>query len=183
MSRQPTANGTASRKANSTCTPGSATRISCSSCSRVRVSRSNSVSSASSSLIDPTVAPAPEEYAGSDRVDGRVPASPTSHLAEITLRVNGAEQRLSVDTRTTLLDLLRERLDLIGAKKGCDHGQCGACTILVDGLRVNACLALAVAHDGADVVTVEGLAENGDLHAVQRQFLDHDAFQCGYCTP
>jgi xanthine dehydrogenase YagT iron-sulfur-binding subunit len=102
---------------------------------------------------------------------------------EVSLRVNGVEHTLEVDTRTSLLDLLRERLGLTGSKKGCDHGQCGACTILVDGRRVNACLALAVAHRGADVVTVEGLAENGDLHPLQRAFVEHDAFQCGYCTP
>ncbi len=103
--------------------------------------------------------------------------------AEVTLRINGEERTLVVDTRTSLLDLLRERLGLTGAKKGCDHGQCGACTVLIDGRRANACLALAVAHDGADVVTVEGLAENGDLTALQRAFVEHDAFQCGYCTP
>ena len=103
--------------------------------------------------------------------------------AEVTLRINGEERTLVVDTRTSLLDLLRERLGLTGAKKGCDHGQCGACTVLIDGRRANACLALAVAHDGADVVTVEGLAGNGDLTALQRAFVEHDAFQCGYCTP
>src|SRR5690349_24504513 len=97
--------------------------------------------------------------------------------AAITLTVNGVERRLRVDTRTTLLDLLREQLDLTGAKKGCDHGQCGACTILVNGMRVVSCLALAVAHDGAELVTIEGLAEGGELHPLQRAFLDHDAFQ------
>jgi xanthine dehydrogenase YagT iron-sulfur-binding subunit len=103
---------------------------------------------------------------------------------EITLRVNGAEHRLDVDTRTSVLDLLRERLGLTGAKKGCDHGQCGACTVLLDGRRANACLALAVAHDGADVTTVEGLAgPDGALHPLQQAFIEHDAFQCGYCTP
>ena len=102
---------------------------------------------------------------------------------EVTLRVNGEERSLVVDTRTSLLDLLRERLGLTGSKKGCDHGQCGACTVLIDGRRANACLALAVAHDGADVVTVEGLAEDGELSALQRAFVEHDAFQCGYCTP
>src|SRR5881392_1502970 len=101
--------------------------------------------------------------------------------AEITLRVNGEEQRLRVDTRTTLLDLLREHLGLTGTKKGCDHGQCGACTVLIDGRRANACLALAVAHAGAEVVTVEGLATGDDLHPLQRAFIEHDAFQCGYC--
>jgi xanthine dehydrogenase YagT iron-sulfur-binding subunit len=103
---------------------------------------------------------------------------------EITLRVNGTIHRLAVDTRMTLLDALRERLGLTGAKKGCDHGQCGACTILLDGRRVNSCLALAVAHQDAAIVTIEGLAPAGDqLHLLQRAFIAHDAFQCGYCTP
>ncbi len=104
-------------------------------------------------------------------------------LAEVRLRINGNHYALAIDTRTSLLDLLREHLDLTGAKKGCDHGQCGACTILIDGRRANGCLALAVAHDGADIVTVEGLADGDELHALQRAFIDHDAFQCGYCTP
>jgi xanthine dehydrogenase YagT iron-sulfur-binding subunit len=101
----------------------------------------------------------------------------------VTLHVNGEEHTLLVDTRTSLLDLLREHLDLTGAKKGCDHGQCGACTILIDGLRANACLALAVAHDGAEIMTVEGLADGDELHPLQQAFVEHDAFQCGYCTP
>ncbi len=103
--------------------------------------------------------------------------------AEITLRINGEEHALTVDTRTTLLDLLREHLGLTGAKKGCDHGQCGACTILLDGRRANACLALAVAHDGAELTTVEGLANEDELHPLQAAFIERDAFQCGYCTP
>jgi xanthine dehydrogenase YagT iron-sulfur-binding subunit len=103
--------------------------------------------------------------------------------AEIELRINGEAQRLTVDVRTTLLDLLREHVGLTGAKKGCDHGQCGACTILLDGRRANACLALAVAHDGAELVTVEGLAAGDDLHPLQSAFVERDAFQCGYCTP
>jgi xanthine dehydrogenase YagT iron-sulfur-binding subunit len=104
-------------------------------------------------------------------------------LAEVRLRINGTDHELTIDTRTSLLDLLRERLELTGAKKGCDHGQCGACTILIDGRRANACLALAVAHDGAEIVTVEGLAQGDELHPLQRAFIEHDAFQCGYCTP
>ena len=103
--------------------------------------------------------------------------------ASLTLVINGVERRLLVDTRTSLLDLLREHLGLTGAKKGCDHGQCGACTVLIDGRRANACLALAVAHDGAEVTTVEGLADDDELHPLQRAFIEHDAFQCGYCTP
>jgi xanthine dehydrogenase YagT iron-sulfur-binding subunit len=102
---------------------------------------------------------------------------------ELDLRVNGEPRRVRVDTRTSLLDLLREHLGLTGAKKGCDHGQCGACTVLLDGRRVNACLLFAVACAGADVVTVEGLEAGGDLHPLQRLFVEHDAFQCGYCTP
>ena len=101
----------------------------------------------------------------------------------ITLMVNGVERRLEVAPWTTLLDLLRERLDLTGTKKGCDHGQCGACTVLVEGRRVNSCLTFAVMQDGARVTTIEGLAKDGALHPLQQAFIDHDAFQCGYCTP
>ncbi len=106
-------------------------------------------------------------------------------LADVRLRINGSDHELTIDTRTSLLDLLREHLDLTGAKKGCDHGQCGACTILIDGRRANGCLALVVAHDGADITTVEGLAgaDGQELHPLQRAFIEHDAFQCGYCTP
>lgn len=106
-------------------------------------------------------------------------------LMDLRLRVNGIEYALTIDTRTSLLDLLREHLDLTGAKKGCDHGQCGACTILIDGRRAKACLALAVAHDGAEITTVEGLAgaDSDVLHPLQAAFIEHDAFQCGYCTP
>jgi xanthine dehydrogenase YagT iron-sulfur-binding subunit len=101
----------------------------------------------------------------------------------VELTVNGERRRLPIDNRTTLLDLLRERLDLTGSKKGCDHGQCGACTVLLDGRRVNSCLLLAVAQQGRAVTTIEGLAEEGALHPVQQAFLDQDAYQCGYCTP
>ncbi|MEU6125367.1 2Fe-2S iron-sulfur cluster-binding protein [Streptomyces sp. NPDC047123] len=105
--------------------------------------------------------------------------------SELSLTVNGTDHRLTVDHRTTLLDVLREALGLTGAKKGCDHGQCGACTVLVEGRRVNSCLLLAVAQEGADVTTVEGLrdADGEAPHPLQRAFLERDAFQCGYCTP
>jgi xanthine dehydrogenase YagT iron-sulfur-binding subunit len=98
------------------------------------------------------------------------------------LTINGERVPLTIDTRTTLLDALREHAGLTGSKKGCDHGQCGACTVLIDGRRANSCLALAVAHDDAEITTIEGLG-NGELHPLQQAFIDHDAFQCGYCTP
>ncbi|NKE43990.1 (2Fe-2S)-binding protein [Roseomonas frigidaquae] len=102
----------------------------------------------------------------------------------VTLTINRVPRTVELDDpRVTLLDLLRERLDLPGTKKGCDRGQCGACTILLDGRRVNACLALAISHDGADILTIEGLAEGQALHPVQAAFIAHDAFQCGFCTP
>ncbi|HWU61969.1 MAG TPA: (2Fe-2S)-binding protein [Ensifer sp.] len=102
----------------------------------------------------------------------------------ISLTVNGDQRRVELDDpRVTLLDLLRERLDLTGTKKGCDRGQCGACTVLVDGRRINSCLALAVTLDGADITTIEGLAHGDALHPVQAAFIEHDGFQCGYCTP
>ncbi|HTF09362.1 MAG TPA: 2Fe-2S iron-sulfur cluster-binding protein [Asanoa sp.] len=102
---------------------------------------------------------------------------------ELVLRVNGADRVVSLDNRVTLLDALREHLGLTGTKKGCDHGQCGACTVLLDGQRANSCLLLAVAVDGREVTTVEGLADGDDLHPLQRAFIAHDGFQCGYCTP
>jgi xanthine dehydrogenase YagT iron-sulfur-binding subunit len=102
---------------------------------------------------------------------------------EVRLRINGADRTLRLDPRVTVLDVLREHLDLTGAKKGCDHGQCGACTVLVDGRRANACLLLAVAAEGAELTTIEGLADGDALHPVQAAFVEHDAFQCGYCTP
>ena len=101
----------------------------------------------------------------------------------ITLHVNGVERELAIAPWTTLLDALRLYLDLTGTKKGCDHGQCGACTVLVDGRRVYSCLTLAVMKDGAQVTTIEGLAQGSTLHPLQRAFIEHDAFQCGYCTP
>jgi xanthine dehydrogenase YagT iron-sulfur-binding subunit len=108
---------------------------------------------------------------------------PVPEKTPMVLNVNGVEMQLKVAPWTTLLDALRDHLDLTGTKKGCDHGQCGACTVLVDGRRINSCLTLAVMTDGAKVITIEGLATNGALHALQQAFIDHDAFQCGYCTP
>ena len=111
-----------------------------------------------------------------------MPSEQTVHQPTV-LRINGAQHELVLDTRATLLDVLREQLDLTGAKKGCDHGQCGACTVLLDGRRTNACLLLAVTLDGIDIVTVEGLGDDGAPHPLQEAFVEHDAFQCGYCTP
>ena len=100
----------------------------------------------------------------------------------VRLKVNGSEMALTIAPWTTLLDALRDHLDLTGTKKGCDHGQCGACTVLVDGRRINSCLTLAVMKEGAEIITIEGLARDGELHPLQQAFIDHDAFQCGYCT-
>ena len=130
------------------------------------------LSSASSKPARPDFATAGNPTAAN--VEGAVP---------LLLRINGKDCQLRVDPRTTLLDCIRETLALTGTKKGCDHGQCGACTVLVDGRRVNSCLTLAVMHDGDKVTTIEGLGEPGDLHPMQAAFVKHDGFQCGYCTP
>jgi xanthine dehydrogenase YagT iron-sulfur-binding subunit len=106
-----------------------------------------------------------------------------SSAVSVNLTVNGTRHALTLDARSTLLDVLREHLDLTGSKKGCDQGQCGACTVLIDGRRVVSCLTLAVLTDGKSVTTIEGLAKDGKLHPLQQAFIDHDAFQCGYCTP
>ena len=115
-------------------------------------------------------------------------AEPVAGLADtetaaVTLKINGRETALRLDPRVTLLDALRERLGLTGSKKGCDHGQCGACTVLVNGRRINSCLSLAVTHEGDEITTIEGLATGDELHPVQAAFLEQDGFQCGYCTP
>jgi xanthine dehydrogenase YagT iron-sulfur-binding subunit len=112
-----------------------------------------------------------------------LPAVPAPDKVPVALTVNGVARRLELRPWTTLLDALRDHLDLTGTKKGCDHGQCGACTVLVDGRRIVSCLTLAVMQDGAAVTTIEGLAANGALHPLQQAFIEHDAFQCGYCTP
>jgi xanthine dehydrogenase YagT iron-sulfur-binding subunit len=111
-----------------------------------------------------------------------VPDAPVGAVP-LQVTINGKTRELLVEPSTTLLDLLRERLGLAGTKKGCDHGQCGACTVLIDGRRINSCLVLAVMAEGREITTVEGLSADGTLHALQQAFIDHDAFQCGYCTP
>ncbi len=101
----------------------------------------------------------------------------------LRMKINGEARELELDTRTTLLDALREHLQLTGTKKGCDHGQCGACTVIVNGERINSCLSLAVQHEGDEITTIEGLGTPGDLHPMQAAFVKHDGYQCGYCTP
>ena len=110
-------------------------------------------------------------------------AQAEQQTGSVTLKVNGESKSLALDTRTSLLDALREHMGMTGSKKGCDHGQCGACTVLVDGRRVNSCLTLAFAAEGAEITTIEGLAKGDQLHPVQESFLVHDGYQCGYCTP
>ncbi len=122
-------------------------------------------------LVDPALAAA---------ADNQQPGTNAVHL---NIKVNGVDHSLRLDPRVTLLDMLRNRLDLTGSKKGCDHGQCGACTVLVNGKRINSCLTLAVMHDGDEILTIEGLAKGEELHPLQEAFIEHDGFQCGYCTP
>ncbi len=114
---------------------------------------------------------------GSPTPDGSI------NMVDLELKINGTAQKLRLDPRVSLLDLLREQLQLTGSKKGCDHGQCGACTVLVNGRRINSCLSLAVVHQGDDITTIEGLAQGDQLHPMQAAFVEHDGFQCGYCTP
>jgi len=129
---------------------------------------------ATASPLAHAVATESEEKEAATGVPGAVP---------VTLNVNGREYNVRLEPRVTLLDALRDHLQLFGTKKGCDHGQCGACTVHVNGRRVNSCLSFAVMHQGDKITTIEGLAQNGDLHPVQQAFLEHDGFQCGYCTP
>ena len=117
----------------------------------------------------------------SETAGGSAPSSAAT--LPLRLKINGKDVAVEVDTRTTLLDLLREQLHLTGSKKGCDHGQCGACTVLVNGRRINSCLSLAVTHEGDEITTIEGLASGEELHPLQAAFIEHDGFQCGYCTP
>jgi xanthine dehydrogenase YagT iron-sulfur-binding subunit len=144
----------------------------------VSCSRRIFITAAASSVAVPILA----RGGGEAKAQGGAPSNPRQPV-DFALRINGQDHRLSLDTRTTLLDALREHVGLTGAKKGCDHGQCGACTVLVDGRRVLSCLTLAVMAQGQAVTTIEGLASDGKLHPMQQAFIDHDAFQCGYCTP
>jgi xanthine dehydrogenase YagT iron-sulfur-binding subunit len=122
--------------------------------------------------------------AGCDRTDkDHHEGHDESHTAVVRAQINGEHREFTVDNRMSLLDMLREQAGLPGTKKGCDQGACGACTVLVNGRRINSCLTLAVMHDGAQITTIEGLADNGRLHPLQQAFIDEDAFQCGYCTP
>ena len=126
------------------------------------------------------------EFFDGNEIFAEVPeyiSNPSADAIPIKLNINGAEKSVQIDTRTVLLDALRERLDLTGSKKGCDHGQCGACTVIIDGRRQLSCLTLAIMCDGKKITTIEGIANGENLHPMQKAFLDNDAFQCGYCTP
>jgi xanthine dehydrogenase YagT iron-sulfur-binding subunit len=131
----------------------------------------------------PAAAHAQAASAGAPQTGAAPAATPAPVIAKVALRVNGQRYEQEVDTRTTLLDLLRERLQLTGTKKGCDQGQCGACTVIADGRRINSCLSLAVMHEGAEITTIEGLGQPDKLHPLQAAFVKHDGYQCGYCTP
>ena len=141
------------------------------------ISRRGLLASGAASAAVVTVALPASAQAANDKNADRPPS------ARVRFEVNGKPHDLELDTRTTLLDALREHLRLTGTKKGCDHGQCGACTVIVDGRRINSCLSLAVQHDGDTIVTIEGLGLPGDLHPMQKAFIAHDGYQCGYCTP
>ncbi|WP_217275279.1 (2Fe-2S)-binding protein [Hymenobacter sp. BRD128] len=135
----------------------------------------------SSLLTALALVPAPVVMAAAEGFDERVAAA--FEKIPLSLKVNGVKHKLAVEPRATLLDFLREQLHLTGTKKGCDYGQCGACTVHVDGQRVNSCLSFAVMHDGQEITTIEGLADGDQLHPMQEAFVKHDGFQCGYCTP
>jgi xanthine dehydrogenase YagT iron-sulfur-binding subunit len=136
---------------------------------------------AGTSVAVTTVPEAANAQSSLPMASGSVELAPS--MAKVSFSVNGARRDLDIDTRTTLLDALREHLHLTGTKKGCDHGQCGACTVIVDGQRINSCLTLAVMHEGGSVTTIEGLGTPDNLHPMQAAFIKHDGYQCGYCTP
>jgi xanthine dehydrogenase YagT iron-sulfur-binding subunit len=140
------------------------------------ISRRTVIETGTTALL---LAALPRAALAADAADDNGPPPPA---ATVELQINGRSRSLTLDPRTTLLDALREHLALTGSKKGCDHGQCGACTVLIEGRRINSCLTLAVMHDGQSVTTIEGLAEGENLHPLQAAFVEHDGFQCGYCT-
>jgi xanthine dehydrogenase YagT iron-sulfur-binding subunit len=143
---------------------------------KIEITRRTVIETGTTALLLTTL---PRAALAADPFDDKEPPSPP---VKIELQINGRSHSLTLDPRTTLLDALREHLTLTGSKKGCDHGQCGACTVLIEGRRINSCLTLAVMHDGQSVTTIEGLAERDKLHPLQAAFVEHDGFQCGYCT-
>jgi xanthine dehydrogenase YagT iron-sulfur-binding subunit len=141
----------------------------------VEITRRTVIETGTAALLLTTL---PRATYAAGHADDEPPPAPV----KVELQINGHPHSLTLDPRTTLLDALREHLALTGSKKGCDHGQCGACTVLIEGRRINSCLTLAVMHDGQSITTIEGLAEGDDLHPLQAAFVEHDGFQCGYCT-
>jgi xanthine dehydrogenase YagT iron-sulfur-binding subunit len=151
----------------------------------LRVSRRNFIQSSVAGIAAMTTglsAAQPAASSGSGHA-ARAAGSSFAPAQSVVLRVNGKRHDMTLEPRVTLLDALREVMDLTGTKKGCDRGQCGACTVMIDGRRINSCLTLAIMHDGQEITTIEGLAQGDVLHPLQQAFLDHDAYQCGYCTP
>jgi xanthine dehydrogenase YagT iron-sulfur-binding subunit len=149
----------------------------------IRVSRRSFLSQLGAAGIAATAQPLLSAAPAAAQVPGTIHSDVGAGTVPVTLKVNGMERKLTLDPRTTLLDCLRENLELTGAKKGCDHGQCGACTVHVNGRRVNSCLSLAVMHEGEQITTIGGLGTPDHLHPMQAAFVEHDGYQCGYCTP
>ena len=149
----------------------------------LKLSRRELLMSGAATVAGSAVAPAQAQAQAQAHHTQQAQATPAPALAKVSLKVNGQARSLELDTRTTLLDALREHLHLTGTKKGCDQGQCGACTVIVDGRRINSCLTLAVMQQGASVTTIEGLGTPQSLHPMQAAFVEHDGYQCGYCTP
>jgi xanthine dehydrogenase YagT iron-sulfur-binding subunit len=151
--------------------------------SSLDLSRRNLLIGTAATVAVTTVAPGTKAQTKTDSATADVVASATPATARVSFTVNSAKRAVELDTRTTLLDALREHLHITGPKKGCDHGQCGACTVIVEGRRINSCLTLAVMHEGDSITTIEGLGTPKNLHPMQAAFIKHDGYQCGYCTP